>query len=47
LSIRNAGLVLAGRARSHHAKQQAQQAIMNMSVERITANEIEVCGSRF
>ena len=47
LSIRDAGLVLRGRAKSHHAKQLAQYALMDMTQAPITANEIEVCGCRF
>jgi hypothetical protein len=31
LSIRDAGLVLRGRAKSHHAKQMAQQALMDVT----------------
>jgi hypothetical protein len=42
LSIRDAGLVLRGRAQSHHAKQLAQQALMDSNRATITANEIEV-----
>jgi hypothetical protein len=42
LSIRDAGLVLGGRTRSHHAKQLAQHALMDMTRAPITANEIEV-----
>jgi hypothetical protein len=47
LSIRDAGLVLRGRARSHHAKQLAQQALMDVSRAPIRSNEIEVCDCRF
>jgi hypothetical protein len=45
LSIRDAGLVLAGRARSHHAKQLVQHALIEMTPAPISANEIQVCGS--
>jgi hypothetical protein len=47
LSIRDAGLVLRGRARSHHAKQLAQQALMDLNRAPISCNEIEVCDCRF
>ncbi len=43
LSIREMGLVLKGRTRSYHAKQLAQQALMEMTETQIRANEIEVC----
>jgi hypothetical protein len=43
LSIREMGLVLKGRTRSYHAKQLAQQALMEMTEAQIRANEIEVC----
>lgn len=46
LSIRDAGLVLRGRAKSHHAKQLAQQTIMDLNQASIKSNEIEVCDSR-
>ena len=41
LSIREAGLVLSGNTRSHHARQLAQHALMDMTRAPITANEIE------
>jgi hypothetical protein len=47
LSINEAGLVLRGRAKSHHVKQLAQQAIMDLNRAPITSNEIEVCDCRF
>jgi hypothetical protein len=47
LSIRDAGLVLRGRARSHHAKQLAQQALMDLGRAPIRSNEIEVCNCTF
>jgi hypothetical protein len=42
LSVCDAGLVLRGQAKSHHAKQLAQQAVMGSNRAPITANEIEV-----
>jgi hypothetical protein len=42
LSLRDAGLVLTGQTKSHHAKQLAQQALMDSNRAPITANEIEV-----
>jgi hypothetical protein len=42
LSIRDMGLVLKGRTRSYHAKQLAQEALMDMTGAQIRANEIEV-----
>ena len=45
LSIRDAGLVLGGHTRSHHAKQLAQHALMDMTLAPIVANEIEVRNS--
>jgi hypothetical protein len=42
LSIREAGLGLSGNTRSHHARQLAQQALMDLTRAPITANEIEV-----
>jgi hypothetical protein len=42
LSLRDAGLVLRGQAKSHHAKQLVQQALMGSNRAPITANEIEV-----
>jgi hypothetical protein len=42
LSLRDAGLVLRGQAKSHHAKQLAQQALVDLNRAPITANEIEV-----
>jgi hypothetical protein len=42
LSIRDAGLVLSGNTRSHHARQLAQHALMGMTRTPITANEIKV-----
>ena len=42
LSIRDAGLVLGGRTRSHHAKQLAQHAVMEITRAPISANQIEV-----
>ena len=47
LSIRDAGLVLRGRAKSHHAKQLAQQALMDVTRAPIRSNEIEVSDCRF
>jgi hypothetical protein len=47
LSIRDAGLVLRGRVKSHHAKQLAQQALMDLNRTPIRSNEIEVCDCRF
>jgi hypothetical protein len=47
LSIRDAGLVLGGRARSHHAKQLAQHALMNITSAPIKANEIAVFQSLY
>jgi hypothetical protein len=47
LSIRDAGLVLKGRAKSHHAKQLALQALMDLNRAPIRSNEIEVCDCRF
>jgi hypothetical protein len=46
LSIRDAGLVLGGRARSYHAKQLAQQVLMDLNRAPIRSNEIEVCNCR-
>jgi len=46
LWIRDAGLVLRGRAKSRHAKQLAQQALMDMTRAPIRSNEIEVCDRR-
>ena len=37
------GLVLRGRTRTYHAKQLAQQALMQASDRPLVANEIEVC----
>jgi hypothetical protein len=45
LSIRDAGLVLSGNTRSHHARQLAQHALMGMTQAPIRANEIEVRAS--
>jgi hypothetical protein len=42
LSIREAGLVLSGNTRSHHARQLAQHALMDITWAPIRANEIEV-----
>jgi hypothetical protein len=42
LSIPEAGLVLSGKTRSHHARQLAQHALMDMTRTPITANEIKV-----
>ena len=42
LSVRDASLVLRGQAKSHHAKQLAQQSLMDSNRATITANEIEV-----
>jgi hypothetical protein len=42
LSIRGAGLVLSGNSRSHHARQLAQHALMDMTQAPITANQIQV-----
>jgi hypothetical protein len=39
LSIRDAGLVLIARARSHHAKQLAQQSLMDLNRAPIRSNE--------
>jgi hypothetical protein len=47
LSIRDAGLVLKGQAKSQHAKQLAQQALMDWNRAPIKSNEIEVCDCRF
>jgi hypothetical protein len=47
LSLRDAGLVLRGRAKSHHAKQLAQQALTDLNRAPIRSNEIKVCDSRF
>jgi hypothetical protein len=46
LSIRDAGLVLSGRAKSHHAKQLAQQSLMDLNRAPIRSNEIEECDCR-
>jgi hypothetical protein len=46
LSIQGAGLVLRGRARTQHAKQLAQQALMDLNRAPINSNEIEVCDCR-
>jgi hypothetical protein len=46
LSIRDAGLVLRGRATSHHAKQLAQQALLDWNRAPIRSNAIEVCDCR-
>jgi hypothetical protein len=45
LSIRCERLVLGGRTRSYHAKQLVQQAVMDLTLAPIEANEIEVCDS--
>jgi hypothetical protein len=42
LSLRDAGLVLTGQTKSHHAKQLAQQALMDLNRAPIMANEIAV-----
>ena len=42
LSVRDSGMVLRGRAKSHHAKQLALQALMDLNRAPITTNEIEV-----
>lgn len=42
LALRDNGLVLRGCARTYYAKQLAQQAVMEATVLRILANEIEV-----
>jgi hypothetical protein len=42
LSIRDAGLTLGGRTKSHHAKQLALHALMDITLIPIMANEIEV-----
>jgi hypothetical protein len=42
LSIREAGLVLRGNTRSHHARQLVQHALTDMTRAPITANEIKV-----
>ena len=47
LSIHDAGLVLRGRASSHHAKQVAQQTLMDLNRAPISCNEIKVCDRRF
>jgi hypothetical protein len=47
LSVRDSGLVLTGRAKSHHAKQLAQQALMDLNRAPIRSNEIDVCDCRF
>ena len=46
LSVRDAGLVVRGLARSHHAKQLALQALMDVTAAVIRSNEIEVCESQ-
>jgi osmotically-inducible protein OsmY len=42
LTIRDAGVVLRGHARTYYAKQLAQHAVMQLTKVRIRANEIEV-----
>jgi hypothetical protein len=42
LEVRGGGLVLAGRAPSYHAKQLAQQAVLEAGGLPLAANEIEV-----
>ena len=42
LSLHDDGVVLRGRTRSYHAKQMAQQAILEATRRPIRANEIEV-----
>ena len=44
LSLSGDGLVLRGFARTYHAKQLAQHAVMSETSLAIMANEIEVCG---
>ena len=46
LSVLDGGLVVRGRARSHHAKQLALQALMDVTAAVIRSNEIEVCESQ-
>jgi hypothetical protein len=43
LSLCGGGLILRGHARTYHAKQLAQQAVMEATALPILANEIEVC----
>jgi len=43
LFLRDYGIVLRGRARTYHAKQLAQHAVMSETEVPILANEIEVC----
>ena len=43
LSLNKCGLILHGNARTYHAKQLAQHAVMTESNLPILANEIEVC----
>ncbi len=42
LIVKGVGLVLKGRARTYHAKQLAQHAVMAVTDQPILANEIEV-----
>jgi hypothetical protein len=46
LSIRDDGLVLQGSTGSHHAKQLAQHALLDVTRAPIRANEIHVCAFR-
>jgi hypothetical protein len=46
LTIRDAGLVLGGHTRSHHAKQVAQHALMDVTLTPVMANETKVSDSR-
>jgi hypothetical protein len=41
--VRQAGLILKGRAPTYHAKQLAQHAAMELASMPILSNEIEVC----
>ena len=43
LAVRGGGLVLTGQARTYHAKQLAQYAVMEATALPILANEIDVC----
>jgi hypothetical protein len=43
LLVRDGGLILQGRARTYHAKQLAQHAVMAVTELPIRGNEIDVC----
>jgi hypothetical protein len=43
LTVRDGGLILRGYARTYHAKQLAQHALMEATKLRLLANEIRVC----